>query len=66
LKNPPKVHSEQEFKDMKQFYQNHLHQMDKMSNIQMTFCLNDDAEILVRLKPKIADLKLNAFAKAIA
>ena len=31
----------------------------------MTFCLNDDAEILVRLKPKIADVKMNAFTKAI-
>jgi hypothetical protein len=31
----------------------------------MSFCLNDDAEILVRLKPKIADIKMNAFTKAI-
>ena len=50
---------------MKTFYEKHLHYLEKMKNVQMTFCLNDDAEILVRLKPKIADVKLNAFTKAI-
>ena len=29
----------------------------------MTFCLNDDAEILVRLKPKLPDKILTAFSK---
>jgi hypothetical protein len=65
LENPIKHHSEQYLKDMKQFYKNHLHQMTKMQNIQTTFCLNDDGEILVRLKPKIADIKMNAFTRAI-
>jgi hypothetical protein len=34
-----------------------------MKNVQMTFCLNDDGEILVRLKPKVPEKNLNAFTK---
>jgi len=30
----------------------------------MTFCLNDDAEILVRIKPKLPEKVVNAFEKA--
>ena len=31
----------------------------------MTFYLNDDAEILVRLKPKIEETKMSALAKGL-
>ena len=34
-----------------------------MKLVEMTICLNDDAEVLVRLKPKIADKILSAFDK---
>ena len=40
--------------------------MNNMQKVQMTFCLNDDAEVLVRLKPKIPDVKANAFTRALA
>jgi len=36
-----------------------------MKYVEMTFVLNDDAEILVRLKEKFPDKKLNAFDKAL-
>ena len=36
-----------------------------MKAVQMTFCLNDDAEILVRLKPKIEETKITAFTKTL-
>ena len=50
---------------MQEFYKNHLYSLEKMKNVQMTFCLNDDAEILVRLKPKLPEKVLNAFAKTV-
>lgn len=34
------------------FYEKPLKKLEKMKNIEMQICLNDDAEILVRLKPK--------------
>ena len=34
------------------FYDKPLKRLEKMKNIEMQICLNDDAEILVRLKPK--------------
>ena len=50
---------------MQEFYEDHLFSLTKMKNVQMTFCLNDDAEILVRLKPKVPDKALTAFKKTL-
>ena len=38
--------------EMMLFYNRYLEKLNKMKNIDMTFCLNDDADILVMLKPK--------------
>ena len=59
-------HSETDLDDMKLFYKNHLHELTKMQQIDMSFCLNDDGEILVRLKPKKMDVKITAFTRALA
>ena len=40
--------------ELQQFYKLYLNKLENMKKIDMTFCLNDDAEILVRLKPKKA------------
>ena len=45
------------------FYKNNLLSLSNMALIEMTICLNDDAEILVRLKPKLPDKILKAFDK---
>jgi hypothetical protein len=51
---------------MQDFYKNHLLSLNQMKLVQMTFCLNDDAEILVRLKPKLPDKIMSAFDKEMA
>jgi hypothetical protein len=56
-------HDEKSLTQMRAFYKNHLRTLDEMKYVQMTFCLNDDAEILVRLKPKVPETVLTAFAK---
>jgi hypothetical protein len=60
-------HDEKSLTEMRAFYKNHLRSLNEMKNVEMTFCLNDDAEILVRLKPKVPDkMILTAFAREIA
>ena len=49
---------------MQEFYKNNLLNLKQMKLVEMTFCLNDDAEILVRLKPRILNKIFNAFDKA--
>lgn len=56
-------HDMKEYKEMQDFYKNHLLSLTQMKMVQMTFCLNDDAEILVRLKPKLPDVIMSTFDK---
>ena len=40
------------YEEMTTFYNLYLNKLEEMKNIELTFVLNDDAEILVRIKPK--------------
>lgn len=57
--------SNESMSKMKKFYERHLGNLDNMKNVGLTICLNDDAEIMVRLKPIIPVKKENALEKAL-
>lgn len=57
--------SDESMSKMKKFYERHLGNLDNMKNVGLTICLNDDAEIMVRLKPIIPVKKENALEKAL-
>ena len=40
------------YEEMQTFYDLYLQKLEEMKNIELTIVLNDDAEILVRIKPK--------------
>jgi len=40
---------------MKIFYDTQLKGLQIMKNIELTICLNDDGEVLLRLKPRDKD-----------
>ena len=59
------THSDEDYENLKLFYNEQLGSLDDMKKVELTICLNDDAEIMVRMKPKIKEKKLNAFEKAL-
>ena len=46
------MQSHAQFTEMNRFYKDLMNELKDLKNIKISFCLNDNGDVLIRMKPK--------------